>query len=365
MAEGRRRKAATFDEALKANGGDLGAVLRGMLEARQDGKEYLYDESAWGQFNNITNNGSDLRRTTMNSGPSYVNPQEAERNRIAEAEYQARLSGNATYNPQTGQTVPTTRSLALEPNVTPQNSSGIVPGTTLTAPLTTMTGNQQTSQDPLLGALEKMLQEMQTRGQVLNPNVEITPEKAAEFLSQAEREINPYYAGQIKLARESLMSSFKSTSEELLTNESRAEKKYGQDLRTLGENAAELGFAQSGRRLREETDLAYGTQNSINDSRRTLSTNAGNLARTFAQKYGASELPGFNLPGEVAVGAGESTFSRGSQSRSLYQLSPEIYSGLIGSEEFARRGAVRNRTSELEGAYNTGNAINQARRLTL
>lgn len=228
--------------------------------------------------------------------------------------------------------------------------------------------SQQTQPVPegdLMTELDGFLQQMQANGQVLNPNIELTPDKVAEFLAQAEREINPYYQGQLRLARESLLSSTGYSRDEVVREEERLEQKYGTRLRELGETSAERGFAQSGLRQRDERQLATDTQNTIEDTRRKLSFDAANEGRQFAQRYGTTELPNFDIGETPTVRAGESRFSRSGGTRSLYQLSPDIYQGLIGSEEFNRRGAVSSRASGLEEAFRTGQSINQQRQLVI
>lgn len=216
----------------------------------------------------------------------------------------------------------------------------------------------------LYDELEGYLKRLQENGQVLNPNIDITPDQVAAFTKQAETEINPYYSGQLKLAREDLLRSVGKATEDIGLSEADAQRKYGTGLRQLGETSADQGFAQSGLRNRAEGDLATDTQNSINANRRTLDFNTGSAVRSFAQKYGTSEVPQLNIGGSPAVSAGEPKFGTGSSS-SLYQLSPDVYNGLVGSEEYARRGAVSSRASQLEGAFRSNQAVAQQRTLTL
>ena len=116
--------------------------------------------------------------------------------------------------------------------------------------------------------LETYLKELEKRGQVLNPNIEITPQKMAEFLKQAETEIAPYYANLLKTSRDSLYQTLGFTRDQVLINEQRLEQQYGKNLRGLGETSAEQGFALSGLRQRDEGELATDTQQVIDDSRR-------------------------------------------------------------------------------------------------
>ena len=137
----------------------------------------------------------------------------------------------------------------------------------------TPTPTSPTQTDPyeqLIKVIQDLMDKLIKMGQVLNPNIEITPEKAAEFLAKAQTEIDPYYSSQLKLARESLLSSIGYSKEQILTNEKDLERKYGINVRQLGEQAAEQGFALSGIRQRAEQQLATETQANIEQQRRQL-----------------------------------------------------------------------------------------------
>lgn len=217
----------------------------------------------------------------------------------------------------------------------------------------------------LYNTLEQYLKQLQSRGQVLNPNIEITPDQVANFTHQAETEINPYFANKLKIAREGFLRSAGYSADEIMRQEKAAEQKYKKNFRALGEEAADTGFAQSGRRIQAEGDLAQGTQESIDANRRKLSFDLGTDAREFAQQFGTSETPGFNLMEAPRVFGGETGFNQGTQQRALYELSPDVYNGLIGEQEFSRRGAVKTRASGLEEAFRSNQAIDQQRKLTL
>lgn len=213
--------------------------------------------------------------------------------------------------------------------------------------------------------LEGYLGELQKRGQVINPNVQITPDKIAQFISQAEKEINPYYANRLKVAKEGFLREVGYTAEEITRQEKLDEQTYQRNLQGLGEQSAESGFAQSGRRIQDEQDLAQGTQEAIDARRRSAAFQLGSQARQFAQQFGGAQTPNFNIPDAPGVFAGENKFAQSGRTLPFYQLSPEVYDGLVGEDEFQRRAQVAGRTSELEEALRTTQGIDQARRLTL
>lgn len=226
----------------------------------------------------------------------------------------------------------------------------------------TPTGNPE--MDAMLKTLQTYLNELKARGQVLNPNIDITPEKAAEFLAKAESEINPYYQGQLKMAREQLLSSAGYAKDQLEQYERQLASQYNLQHKQLGEQAADQGFAQSGIRKQGETQLATEVQDRLTLNRQQLQNQLGNVARSFAQNWGTSELPGLNISRTPQV-TGMGSFQTDSSTQPFYSLSPEVYNGLIGTEEFNRRGAVQQRVSQLESAFRTQGAIDQARKLIL
>jgi len=219
----------------------------------------------------------------------------------------------------------------------------------------------------ILKSMRDMLEELKKRGQTVNPAIEITPEKAAEFMQQAEGEINPYYSGQLKLAKEDLLASVGYTKDEVTRFEQDIAKKFKQGFQQVGEQKAEEGFALSGRRMKEEGQLAEMTQEQIDANRRILENRTGELSRAFARQYAG--LPGyeqqaFNIGGAPKV-SGTGAFELGTGENPIYTLSPEIYNQLIGSQEFERRGATSTRQSELEAAFRESEALKQQRALTI
>ena len=213
--------------------------------------------------------------------------------------------------------------------------------------------------------LETYVQELQKRGQVLNPSIEFTPEQLAEFTKKAEGEINPYYASQLKLARETLLRGQGYTTDDIIRSEQDLERKYGTQVRQIGATAAEQGFALSGGRQREERELAEETQRGIEQNRRQLGFQAGTQGLEFARQFGAAEFPQINLQEAPQVVAGQSAFQRGARTLPFYSISPSLVEGLVGEQEFQRRGALRTRASELEQAQRTLEGIQPQRQLIL
>lgn len=220
--------------------------------------------------------------------------------------------------------------------------------------------------DTILGQMKGLLDELQKKGQTVNPNIEITPEKVTEFMKQAESEINPYYTTQLKLAREGFLSSLGYDATAIQQNEADLTRKYTDAFKGIGASAAEAGFAQSGQRQQAEENLTRDVNNQILQNRQALGQREGDLARAFGQTYGGGELKATaspNLSAMPVVSGGTVTTQGGGQP--LYQLSPSIYDKLVGTNEFQRRAAIQSRVSELESAFRTGQSINQLKGLTI
>lgn len=226
----------------------------------------------------------------------------------------------------------------------------------------------------LTNVANQVLQGMAAKGLTINPNLPITAEAAQQFMAfaaknlnaflpYAQKEISPYYATQLKLAADTLGRSLGFNEQQLADQEKQLEQQYGNQVRNIGEAAAENGMALSGRRQLQEQQLAQNTQNTINQNRRQLAFNEGNAVGQFAQVYGSNALP--SIGGSVAprVLPGQSNFDFSGQSSPFYSLSPSVYSGLTGSNQFAETSAEQQRASQLENLYNTYNA--QQRTLTV
>ncbi len=228
-------------------------------------------------------------------------------------------------------------------------------------------GGQVGGQTSVTDQLKQYIESLYNQGYVLNPNVQLTPEKIAEFTAQAANEIDPYYKTQLKLAREQLLSSAGYTVNQIGQYETHLEQTYGRQLKSYQGGEAEKGFAQSGERVLGEQQLAQQTQQQILQNRQSAQQTLANQGRTFAQQYGGlfgeSTPQGPQIGAMPTISAGSVNFDRTGGSSPFYTLSSDVYSGLTGEQEFGRRSAELQRTSELESAYRTQQTI--PRQLTL
>lgn len=222
--------------------------------------------------------------------------------------------------------------------------------------------------DTLYNQLQDYLEQLRQRGQVINPNVEITPDKVSEFVQQASSEITPYYASQLKVATDQFLQSIGYSQDQLLAKEKDLQQRYSEAVRNLGANEAEVGFAQSGRRALAEQQLADTTQQQLTNQRQELQFNLGKSIGSFAEKYGTANVPQDQLPplpDTPQALPGQANFQSQAQNRNLYQLSPSVYDGLKGTQQYQEQSDLQQRQAQLEQAYRGNQQINQQRQLNL
>ena len=256
------------------------------------------------------------------------------------------------------------RDLSIVPRIAPVGGGPTAP------PVPQVPGLEGLSEQlqQLYNLAKKFLDELQARGQTINPAVSITPERIAEFMDQAAKEIDPFYAEQLKLAKEAFLTDVGYSKEEITRLELEAERGFARSTRRLGEEYAERGFAQSGLRRRGEMELAEETQRDIELQRRQLTQKTGQALRQFYQKYGTQSLPKGELPTLQETPRalpGEERFARTGREFPFYELNEGLYKDIVGSEEFEKRGAVSKRTSELEEAERRQKELERIRSITL
>ena len=212
--------------------------------------------------------------------------------------------------------------------------------------------------------MQDYLTKLQQNGQIINPNVAITPDQLAAFTTQAASQIHPYYATQLAAATDSFLSGLGYNTEQFKNSVQQSQQQYGRNLDTLSSNMADVGFAQSGIRNKKEGDLASDTQNNLDQMRSSLFNTSQNAARSFAQQYGGSGVPQAPTIGAAPrVLSGKSQFDTSGSQQGLYSLDPSIYSRLIGSEQNAEKQATDSLASQLATNANSLTANQQQRRL--
>lgn len=225
--------------------------------------------------------------------------------------------------------------------------------------------NLSPTEQALYDQLESYVKKLEASGQSVNPNIEITKKQAADFLRQAEQEIDPYYKSQLKVARDALLRELGYSEDQILQEEQQLERQYQDTRQQTLAAAAESGLAQSGQRVKAEDTLALGARETLAAGRRSLNYNANSLASAFARDYGTTNLPNSTIATAPNVFSGQQSFTRSSRALPMYELSSSTYDKLKGAKEFERDAAVKSRAAQLEGVFRGKGALDQTRRLTL
>lgn len=220
--------------------------------------------------------------------------------------------------------------------------------------------------DALLTHLQPYLDQLLKNGQVINPNVQITPDQLAAFTAQAVTQIHPYFATQLKAATDSFLTGLGYNTQQLNNQVQQAQSQYGRTLDNQSSSFADQGFAQSGIRMKAQNELATDTQKSLDQARGSLINSSTNQAQSFAQQYGGAQVPQAPQLGQAPrVLAGQSQFDTSGGNTGLYQLNPDIYNKLIGSEQNSEKQATDTLSSQLASNAQQLNANSQTRSLNL
>jgi hypothetical protein len=284
-----------------------------------------------------------------------------------------------TGTPQNNQTSQNTQNTPTGSQNTPSASPTSTTGNpTIDAIITQLQG----SSDPqaklfatTIQGLQSGLNKLISQGTTINPAVNITPDTVAAFMTVAQNnsdifspyatsQIDPYYKSQLAQAKQSFLSSVGYSVQQQQQMEQDLQKTYGQSLKDIGTSAADQGFAQSGIRSKQESDLAYQTNRQIQSSRSSLIQNATGQAQQFASLYGGANVPQQSIL-QAPEASGGSPLGLNTGTQPLYNLSDSVYQGLQGSQQYQEQADISSRASQLESAFRQNAATQQQRNITL
>ena len=156
------------------------------------------------------------------------------------------------------------------------------------------TGNPEL--DGILGEFNKYIKGLETAGQRVNPNIELTPDQIKGFLDQASKEISPYYQSQLTSIKEDLSNNLKYLQQDYELNKQNKEAQFKQGLETTRENLAGAGLAFSGNRGAQEQGIQQSEQRELDLDALRLSQTAGEQSSQAAKLAGTRNLAGLNYP---------------------------------------------------------------------
>lgn len=187
--------------------------------------------------------------------------------------------------------------------------------------------------DEVYSQLEKYVTDLQANGQRVNPNIEISPATAQQFLDKAQGEINPYYASQIDSMKNELKSSLDVMQKQYDLGKRNQESQFQLDLKNKRETLADQGAAQSGFRGQQEQQLQQNAQRTMEGLGLGAAGAASSALYGGAQTLGSKNISDLTGYGNVNT----STSSLPGKNLNFYNPTP-----ITGSTEYAQNADVRN-----------------------
>jgi len=195
----------------------------------------------------------------------------------------------------------------------------------------------------LVNQLTRMLEKTLESGQVLNPDIELTPERLKEFTDQAITELEPYYQEVMNQAKGDIEISLNRLSEDYKREVSRAEEPFKEGLATQAESEAQAGLTYGSERGLRERQNVQSQQRSLDDVFRGVERGVQDTARAGERFLGSGFLSGLQSPQFSPFIANTQGFQQ-TTPRTLFNLQ----GGLMGEKPKQREVDIRTRAKDLE-----------------
>ena len=238
---------------------------------------------------------------------------------------------------------------------------------TTTAPTQTQALDQQSGIDTsywppemtaLYNDLSSYIKDLSDKGKIINPDIEITPQMTAQFLSQAQTEVSPYYNQMFEQAKQDLRTAMSRVSEDYTTAAQEVGRQYGQALESTQESFARRGLAFSSDRERAERELAENASKMLEGKQTAASRQGYDIGLSTERYLGSSQMPSdsFSLStgrAPILGKPGVYGMTSPSMSRSLYSST----GGITGEAERQKLFDIESRVKDLtqaERQYRSG-----------
>src|SRR3990167_2493566 len=189
-------------------------------------------------------------------------------------------------------------------------------------------------------------------GQVINPDIELTPEILKQFTDQATAEIDPYYKEVLGGIKGDLDISFQRMQEDYDKSIGKTEERFKENLAIQAGNEAEQGTAFSSGRIQREQQAVTNQQRQLDDTSLGLARDVQDIGRQAERQIGSTELGGVIIPQFKTYQASTQGFMP-SGTRSLF--TPQ--GNMLGTIPKQRTVDLANRSSNLEEMYRTNRVL--------
>lgn len=190
-------------------------------------------------------------------------------------------------------------------------------------------------------------------GQVLNPNIEITPERIQEFTNQATSELDPYYQEIINNYKDDLNTSISRLKTDFETGVRNAEEPFKRNLAAVAESEAQAGLTYGSERVKREQTNVLNQQQLIDENALKVQRSAEDAYKQAERTIGSDALGNVSIPNIKDYNVNKLGFAE-SGLRNLY--APQ--GNLVGTLQKERTTNIRTRASELEDAYRQNRILN-------
>lgn len=206
---------------------------------------------------------------------------------------------------------------------------------------------------PMLNALSANLAQKQKQGQVVNPDINITPAHVQDFLGQAQKELDPQYQEQINFLRKDLSNSLSQLQNDYQSAITESQDNYKDNTGILAENAAQSGIAFSSAREDQKKKLAVSQQRQLDMLSQQATRSAQNAGSNVERQIGSKE---FNRLGTPKINKYSVTPEGFNQAGRESLLSPQ--GGLLGSLGKQRQVDLSSRKAQLERNFRLTRNLN-------
>lgn len=192
-------------------------------------------------------------------------------------------------------------------------------------------------------------------GQVVNPNIQVTPSQLAMFYDQAKSELEPYYTDTYRTLANDVSQSLTRLKEDFDKTLARAVDPFKSALEKQAEDEAQSGTAFSSGRNKRESTMVTEQNNAISDVFQTAERSAQDLLRGYETKVGTNKASSLATPNLSLYNA----TNRGMTQSGSRTINPALIGGVtygsIGADQTV---STKKRASEIEQVFRTDRALN-------
>lgn len=205
----------------------------------------------------------------------------------------------------------------------------------------------------LIEGLNSYVTKLDESGKVINPNIELTPERLSEFINTAKSDVSPYFKQLFSEAERDIGFSLSDIANNYAKKEAEIGRQFGTALESTQESYAKRGLNYSSDRTKSEQLLSDTAKRMMSDERDTALKGARDIGLKGERLLGSNFLEKTSLPklsygAEPVTGkAGYYGTAGGGRDLNLYNT----FGGITGSLATQQSEAEKTRANALEGQY--------------